>query len=152
MSKDWTLDIETMYEGYGMNAPVANMDRETLLKYVEFRLNLLREEVKEAGDAFDLLKVISPADSSPTTQQAREEAADGIVDACVDLCVVAIGTMTSLGVDAHLAWDRVHEKNSQKKVGIKASRPNPLGLPDLVKPEGWTSPSHVDNIGLLSKI
>ena len=36
-----------------------------------------------------------------------------------------------------------------KQVGIKESRPNPLGLPDLIKPEGWTAPSHKDNVGLL---
>jgi len=39
-----------------------------------------------------------------------------------------------------------------KEVGIKASRPNPLGLPDLVKPEGWQAPSHEGNHGLVAKI
>jgi hypothetical protein len=39
-----------------------------------------------------------------------------------------------------------------KEVGIKPSRPNPLGLPDLIKPEGWTPPSHEGNHGLLSKL
>ena len=40
----------------------------------------------------------------------------------------------------------------EKEVGIKASRPNPLGLPDLIKPEGWTAPSHADNTGTLKKV
>jgi len=39
-----------------------------------------------------------------------------------------------------------------KEVGIKASRPNPLGLPDLIKPEGWQPPSHQGNHGLLKFI
>lgn len=39
-----------------------------------------------------------------------------------------------------------------KKVGVKESRPNPLGLPDLIKPEGWTAPSHADNEGKLKEI
>jgi hypothetical protein len=39
-----------------------------------------------------------------------------------------------------------------KKVGIKESRPNPLGLPDLVKPEGWKAPTHADNTGLFEKV
>jgi hypothetical protein len=39
-----------------------------------------------------------------------------------------------------------------KEVGIKASRPNPLGLPDLIKPEGWVAPVHSDNVGMLNKI
>jgi len=39
-----------------------------------------------------------------------------------------------------------------KKTGVKASRPNPLGLPDLIKPEGWVGPDHSDNVGLVNKI
>jgi predicted HAD superfamily Cof-like phosphohydrolase len=68
----------------------------------------------------------------------------------VDLCVVAIGTLNAMAVDAYEAWDRVHEANMQKEVGIKPSRPNPLGLPDLIKPAGWVGPTHKDNIGHFS--
>jgi hypothetical protein len=32
----------------------------------------------------------------------------------------------------------------QKRSGVKAERPNPLGLPDLMKPEGWVGPDHSD--------
>ena len=32
-----------------------------------------------------------------------------------------------------------------KESGVKPSRPNPLGLPDLIKPEGWTGPDHSEN-------
>ena len=78
--------------------------------------------------------------------------AEDIVDAMIDLCVVAIGTLDAFDVDAYLAWNRVHDANMQKTPGIKASRPNPLGLPDLIKPEGWTSPQHADNIGMLGKL
>jgi hypothetical protein len=37
-----------------------------------------------------------------------------------------------------------------KKVGIKETRPNPLGLPDLIKPKDWKAPSHKGNHGKLS--
>ena len=37
-----------------------------------------------------------------------------------------------------------------KEVGRKESRPNPLGLPDLIKPEGWTAPSHEGNHGIIA--
>ena len=47
-----------------------------------------------------------------------------------------------LGIDAHKAWHEVHKANMSKEVGVKESRPNPLGLPDLIKPEGWKAPSH----------
>jgi predicted HAD superfamily Cof-like phosphohydrolase len=80
------------------------------------------------------------------------KAADDTVDALIDLCVVAIGTLDAFDVNSDEAWNRVHKKNMEKEVGIKASRPNPLGLPDLIKPEGWTAPTHADNIGLLSKV
>ena len=82
----------------------------------------------------------------------KETYLNEIVDAMIDLCVVAIGTLDAFKVDAHKAWTRVLDANMQKEPGIKASRPNPLGLPDLIKPEGWTAPSHLDNIGLLRKL
>jgi fructose-1,6-bisphosphatase/inositol monophosphatase family enzyme len=83
---------------------------------------------------------------------AKNNDAEEIVDALIDLCVVAIGTLDAYGVNAYKAWDEVHAANMSKEVGIKASRPNPLGLPDLVKPEGWTAPSHKGNHGLVAKI
>ena len=83
---------------------------------------------------------------------AKSEDPEEIVDALIDLCVVAIGTLDAYGINAYKAWDEVHAANMSKEVGIKESRPNPLGLPDLVKPEGWTPPTHAGNHGLISKI
>src|SRR5271163_652788 len=107
------------------------MDTETLKAMLKFRLDFLKEELTEAYEA---------------------ESADDVVDAMIDLIVVAIGTLDAYEVNAYEAWNRVHAANMAKKSGIKPGRPNPLGLPDLMKPEGWTPPTHVDNIGLLSKI
>ena len=73
-----------------------------------------------------------------------------IVDGLVDLCVIAIGTLDLFGIDSHKAWTEVFKANMNKEVGIKPSRPNPLGLPDLIKPEGWQGPTHDDNTGLFS--
>jgi len=39
-----------------------------------------------------------------------------------------------------------------KEPGVKESRPNPLGLPDLIKPEGWEGPNHEDNHAYLTDI
>ncbi len=39
-----------------------------------------------------------------------------------------------------------------KERGIKPGRPNPLGLPDLMKPEGWVAPSHEGNHGIMDRI
>ena len=79
------------------------------------------------------------------------EDAEEIVDGLIDICVVAIGTLDAMGINAHKAWDGVLEANMAKEVGIKEERPNPLGLPDLIKPAGWKPPSHKGNHGLISK-
>jgi predicted HAD superfamily Cof-like phosphohydrolase len=72
-----------------------------------------------------------------------------VVDGLIDLCVFAIGTLDVFGVDANEAWDRVYAANMNKQVGVKPGRPNPFGLPDLLKPTGWTAPSHEGNHGNL---
>ena len=131
MSKDWPKDIFNMHTHYDLHKVVKNMDSEKLRKFLEFRIKFLQEELDEMRDATN---------------------AEDVVDALIDLCVVAIGTLDSFKIDSHLAWNNVLEANMNKKVGIKASRPNPLGLPDLNKPEGWTAPSHEGNHGLLNKV
>jgi predicted HAD superfamily Cof-like phosphohydrolase len=125
-----------MHTKFRVRDVVRGFDQEKLRKFLEFRLRFLQEELDEAWKAYN---------------EGGEENAEHVVDAMVDLCVVAIGTLDAFEVDAHLSWDRVHEKNMQKEPGVKPNRPNPLGLPDLIKPAGWTSPTHVDNVGLLKK-
>ena len=131
MSNNWVQDISAMHTKFGVNEAIRKMDEDKLKKFLEFRVNFLQEELDELKTAKN---------------------ADDVVDALIDLCVVAIGTLDAFEVDANEAWDRVHHCNMRKEVGIKASRPNPLGLPDLVKPEGWYPPTHVDNVGLLDEI
>mgnify|MGYP002642535764 FL=1 len=135
MSKDWAKDIEDMHAKYGvdqwMGMKLMNVETETLRKFLEFRMAFLKEELDETNDA--------------VFNNDPEE----IVDGLIDLCVVAIGTLDAFGVDAHKAWDEVLKANMNKEVGEKAERPNPLGLPDLVKPEGWKAPSHKGNHGCL---
>jgi hypothetical protein len=131
MLNDWVGDMANMHEHYGVKEKVAQFDQEKLKKFLEFRVKFLEEEMTELRDA---------------------ETAEDVVDALIDLCVVAIGTLDLFGVDANKAWDVVHAANMSKEVGVKASRPNPLGLPDLIKPEGWKAPSHEHNHGLLNSV
>jgi predicted HAD superfamily Cof-like phosphohydrolase len=56
------------------------------------------------------------------------------------------------GIDGHKAWREVYEANMNKEIGIKKERPNPFGLPDLVKPKGWVPPIHTGNHGKLNDI
>lgn len=129
--KPWWLDNYEMHDKFGFHEAVGKMDAEMLKKMLVFRLNFLQEELNEAKNA---------------------ESAEDIVDAMIDLCVVAIGTLDAFDVDAQEAWNRVHTANMAKERGIKPGRPNPLGLPDLIKPEGWVAPSHEDNHGILDRI
>jgi predicted HAD superfamily Cof-like phosphohydrolase len=133
VSKDWVSDIAEMHAKYGVNDWVAN-NPEKLQEFLGFRLNFVKEEFEE------------------TVNAAVANDPEELVDGLIDLCVVAIGTLESFGVDAHKAWDKVQAANMAKEVGVKETRPNPLGLPDLIKPDGWQAPSHADNHGLFAKM
>ena len=136
MSFDWVKDIAEMQYKYGVKAWMLENqdDKEKMRKYLEFRINFLREELDETQKAF--------AESDP----------EEIVDGLIDLCVVAIGTLDAYGINPYTAWDQVLKANMNKEVGVKPERPNPLGLPDLIKPEGWEAPSHEGNYGKFNNI
>ena len=131
MSKDWVKDIHDMHTKFGVREAVEKMDKDQLLEFLAFRLRFLEEELNETRRA------------SGVQQRDNEE----IVDGLIDLCVVAIGTLDAFDVDSYKAWDEVLKANMSKEVGVKESRPNPLGLPDLIKPEGWVGPDHTGNTG-----
>jgi predicted HAD superfamily Cof-like phosphohydrolase len=135
MSRNWVEDIHNMQTKYKTREWVWDNrdDVEKLKKFLEFRINFLEEELTETKKAF------------------KEGDPEEIVDGLIDLCVVAIGTLDAYGVNPHEAWDRVLNANMAKEVGVKESRPNPLGVPDLVKPEGWEAPNHEGNHGLFLK-
>lgn len=143
MSMNWVADMQAMHQKFGVNPVVREFDKEKARAFLEFRIRFLQEELDEMQKALDEF-------DSGTINALK--AADDTVDALVDLCVVAIGTLDAYDINSYTAWNRVWEKNMEKEVGVKASRPNPLGLPDLIKPEGWTAPTHADNIGLLTKV
>ena len=134
MSKDWVKDIHDMQTKYGTRDWIAKADKERLELFLRFRIDFLREELDETETA--LISMDS----------------EEIVDGLIDLCVVAIGTLDAFGVDAHKAWDEILKANLAKEPGVKPERPNPLGLPDLIKPEGWEGPDHSDNHGKLNDI
>ena len=128
---DWANDIYMMHNKFGVKEWFeANKDDKDLMdKYLRFRLSMCKEELDETLDAID--------------NKDPEE----IVDGLIDLCVFAIGTLDVFNVDANKAWDDVYKANMSKSPGVKEGRPNPFGLPDLIKPDGWTAPSHEDNHG-----
>jgi len=128
---DWSHDIHMMHHQFGVKKWFEDNkhDKELMQKYLKFRLDMCQEEMTETFDAM----------KAGDTEE--------IVDGLIDLCVFAIGTLDVFGVDANQAWNNVYEANMEKEVGVKTERPNPWGLPDLMKPEGWTSPTHKENHG-----
>ena len=134
MSKNWFHDMKVMHQKFGVNKWMqaeqqSDVEFKRLNKFMQFRLAMMQEELDETKKAFE--------------QKDAPEMVDGIID----LCVFAIGTLEAFGVDANKAWDEVYKANMSKEVGVKEGRPNPLGLPDLVKPEDWQGPIHEDNCG-----
>lgn len=133
-STDWVKDIAEMHNKFFVNEKVHKLTRDMLLEFLNFRVRFLQEELDEL------------------TQGITESDSDLIVDSLIDLIVVAVGTLDAFDIDSHKAWKRVHDANMTKQPGVKASRPNAFGLPDLIKPTDFVSPQHHDNVGLLSKI
>lgn len=133
MSTNYIKDIAKMHAKFGVNEVVRTFDAEKLKKFIEFRINFIEEEFLEMKKAFG------------------EQNADDLVDALIDIIVVAQGTLDALDVDSKEAWGRVLKANMKKKPGVNPSRPNELGLPDMIKPRKWEAPSHADNVGLMSK-
>lgn len=150
---EWVGDIAEMHTKFGVNDVIRSLPPEKLATFLQFRLNFLQEELDEAKAAAARLNSLIDAQQPLEVARAQAiDAADDIVDAMVDLCVVAIGTMNAFDVDADEAWDRVFEKNMLKDAGVNPNRPNPLGLPDMIKPAGWTAPTHADNTGFITRI
>ena len=137
MSTNWFHDMKVMHQKFGVNKWMqaeqqSDVEFKRLNKFMQFRLGMMQEELDETKKAYE------------------EQNAEEMVDGMIDLCVFAIGTLEVFGVDASKAWDEVFKANMSKEVGIKKGRPNPLGLPDLMKPEGWKGPNHEGNHGNIS--
>ena len=133
MSKDWVKDIHLM-QGKYLTRQWVEQNPEKLKEFLKFRIAFLQEELDETRKAYMI------------------EDAEEIVDGLIDLCVVAIGTLDAFGVDPYKAWDEVLKANMNKEVGVKPTRPNPLGVPDLIKPDDWKAPSHTGNHGKFNDI
>ena len=136
MSDNWVNDIDNMHDKFGVHDwfQANRGDKDLMQKYLMFRMLMIGEEYQET------LSAINNSD------------AEEVVDGLIDMCVFAIGTLDVMGVDANEAWNKVYNANMAKSPGVKPGRPNRFGLPDLLKPSGWTTPSHEGNHGDLPNI
>jgi predicted HAD superfamily Cof-like phosphohydrolase len=134
---DFVSEVCEMHDKYGFHDKIreltSNMNEQEIHQFrtnlLNFRLSFMEEEMKELETA------------------VKEHSREGVVDSLIDLIVVAIGTLDLFNINVRMAWMRVMAANMEKKVGIKPTRPNPLGLPDLIKPRDWEGPDHWDNHG-----
>jgi predicted HAD superfamily Cof-like phosphohydrolase len=90
------------------------------------------------------LRITRLVDEVTETQTAHEEEDDEeYLDGLVDIVYIALGTAYRRGWDFSEAWARVHGANMQKIRG-EAKNSKYGSSYDIIKPEGWKSPSHTD--------
>tara|TARA_R110002167_G_scaffold731_2_gene3194 strand:- start:532 stop:1035 length:504 start_codon:yes stop_codon:yes gene_type:complete len=136
---EWLKDISDMHDKFEAKEWIDHMyltkNYKLLDQFLAFRLDFIEEEFEETIAAF--------------AQKDHKEVADGLID----LIVVAIGTLDLFDMNADAIWAKVYKANITKSKGINTSRPNPFGLPDMVKPEGWKAPKITDaDCGMLPEI
>ena len=101
MSKNWFHDMKVMHQKFGVNKWMqaeqqSDVEFKRLNKFMQFRLDMMQEELDETKKAFE------------------EKDAPEMVDGIIDLCVFAIGTLEVFGVDANKAWDEVYKAKMSK--------------------------------------
>lgn len=111
----------------------------------KFRIKFVDEEANEYCKheaAASAERFILTASASDPANYAFH--LEHMLDGLVDLVYVAIGTSHLHGFDFREAWRRVHAAN-MKKVRAKSADDSKRGSTwDVVKPEGWSPPSHID--------
>lgn len=126
-------DVATMQRELEIDRSNIFADDPISKEFLLYRLKFSKEEYEETLDAVE-----------------RGDA-DGVVDGIIDQVVVLLGTLELCGVDVFRAWSEVHGKNMMKHRGFNERRAGSFGF-DLVKPEGWTPPNHLDNLGDLEEL
>lgn len=155
MSNDLFGDIANMHAKFSVNTVADSLNPQQLYEYVKFRTEMINEENTEMNDAWnDVQRALLLRGAIPDEDFNKkfQTALDSYVDAIIDGMVFQIGTLDVLRIDGRRAWNAVHAANMVKTPGVKASRPNKFGFPDLVKPKDWCAPSHLDNLGRLSDL
>jgi predicted HAD superfamily Cof-like phosphohydrolase len=136
---DPVRDIEDFHKKFGLE--YTGKPRALPQELRRFRTQFLWEEWKEYRDASMSLEVLLVAD--PRSSEIAAMLEDQL-DALVDLVYIALGNAYMHGFNFKEAWRRVHEKNMQKVRAERAEQSKRGTTFDVVKPAGWTPPSHRD--------
>ncbi len=114
------VDIVQMQEKFGFL--VNNHPHQLEKNVIQPRADFIQEELNELNDAI-----------------TRNDF-PGMIDALVDIVVVAKGTAAMMGIRWGSHWHEVMQSNMAKEIGHNPKRPE-MGE-DLIKPPGWTPPNH----------
>jgi predicted HAD superfamily Cof-like phosphohydrolase len=106
------LDQQVFMLACGQTTGIENVEQYSLYH------NLIKEEVQELEDS-----------------QTREDD----VDALIDILVVTIGALHSIGVDVNGAWGEVVRSN-MAKIDPETGKVRKREDGKVLKPEGWTPP------------
>jgi len=140
MHKKFTHDVATH--------KFFSQSEKNMKKFLTFRMLMQLEETGELAEAIgmpdEVVEAFSAlADLCRATEPVHPMDFEEIIDAFVDTVVFSTGSLDALFDDVFMVDSSIHEvmsANMQKELGVKPGRPNPFGLPDLCKPEGWVPP------------
>jgi predicted HAD superfamily Cof-like phosphohydrolase len=131
--EDFHRKFELTYDGKPRSLPK---------DLLEFRHKFMLEEVDEYR-SFAFEAYAEAASGEPDVHHythCLEYALDGLVDGVY----VTLGTSYLHGFDFKEAWRRVHDANMKKVRALRVEDSKRSSTYDVVKPQGWTPPSHHD--------
>jgi len=115
-------DIRNLHNKFNIDRPeIPCFPSEEILN---FRLNFIKEELKELEEALINKSLIDS------------------IDALVDMVVVIMGTADLMGFYWPDHWDEVHRANMEKERVLSSEESKRGSSIDLKKPKGWQPPNH----------
>jgi predicted HAD superfamily Cof-like phosphohydrolase len=111
----------------------------------DFRFKFMHEELAEYAEEQERISLYN---AGPIQPIKIDQCLEMQLDALVDLVYVTLGTayLQFGGKNFKIAWNRVQEANMAK---VRCERPGDSkrgSTFDVIKPAGWTAPSHMDLI------
>jgi predicted HAD superfamily Cof-like phosphohydrolase len=139
---DPIVDIEEFHKKFGHT--YEGKPRALTGELADFRTKFMYEELDEYNVAMASLRGLLADPREAKDEAAITELLEHMLDALCDLVYVAIGTSYLHGFNFREAWRRVQHANMQKVRAERAEDSKRGTAFDVVKPPGWTAPSHTD--------
>lgn len=141
---DFLQDIADFHVKYGL--PYSGKARVLPPELHNFRIKFMREEIDEHEEVQTFLYDETTKPAEYRDQGVILEGLEKQLDALVDEMYVLLGTAYLQGMFSSFeeAWRRVHHANMQKVRATNAVDSARGSTFDVIKPAGWTPPSHKD--------